>query len=85
MGELISVAKDMASEATELVSDIDSFKGPPSRTQLETVQEALDRLQRKLNRIQGEADAWGEEQDRRVAHFDASPINSNDRATPARH
>jgi hypothetical protein len=53
--------------AAELVSDINSFQDPLSRTQLETVPEALDRLQRKLNRIQGEADAWGEEEDRRVA------------------
>ena len=66
MKELISVAKDLAKEAAELVSDIDSFQDPPSRTQLETVQEALDRLQRKLNRIQGEADAWAEA-DRQVA------------------
>ena len=65
MNELISVDEDLAKEAAELVSDIDSFQDPPSRTQLETVQEALDRLQRKLNRIQGEADAWAEE-DRRV-------------------
>jgi hypothetical protein len=65
MKELISVANDLANEAAELVSDIEGFQDPPSRTQLETVQEALDRLQRKLNRIQAEADVCGE--DRRVA------------------
>jgi hypothetical protein len=63
MGELSSVAKNLASEATGLAMDVESFDDPPTRTQLETIQEALDRLQRILNRIQGEADAWAEERE----------------------
>ena len=63
MGELSNVATKLANEATELAKDIGSFDDPPTRTQLETVQDTLARLQRILNRIQGEADAWAEERE----------------------
>ena len=47
--------------ANELAADVENFDTPPSRTQFDTVQSALDRLQRRLNHLQTEADRWAEE------------------------
>jgi hypothetical protein len=43
--------------------EIDAFDDPPSRTQIETLQDALNELQRRLNRIQVETDTWAEEKE----------------------
>jgi len=46
-----------------LVQEIDEFESPPSRAQIDRVQESLNQLQRQLNRIQTETDAWSEEKE----------------------
>ena len=63
MSELRTVACEMVEEAKSLVREIDDFESPPSRAQIDRVQEGLNQLQRRLNRIQTETDAWSEEKE----------------------
>ena len=63
MSELSTVARRLVEEAKSLRAEIDAFDEPPSRTQIETVQDALNQLQRRLNRIQVETDTWAEEKE----------------------
>jgi hypothetical protein len=61
MSELNTVARKLVEEAKSLNAEIDAFDDPPSRTQIEALQEALSELQLHLNRIQVETDTWAEE------------------------
>ena len=61
MSELRNVACELVEEAKSLVQEVDEFDRPPSRSQIDRVQENLNRLQHQLNRIQTETDAWSEE------------------------
>ena len=63
MTELSTVARKLVEEAKALNVEIDAFDDPPSRTQIETLQDALNELQRRLNRIQVETDTWAEEKE----------------------
>jgi hypothetical protein len=63
MSELSTVARKLVEEAKALNAEIDAFDDPPSRTQIETLQDALNELQRRLNRIQVETDTWAEEKE----------------------
>jgi len=63
MSELSTVARKLVEEAKALNAEIDAFDDPPSRTQIETLQGALNELQRRLNRIQVETDTWAEEKE----------------------
>ena len=63
MSELRTVAMELVEEAQSLVQEIDDFDSPPSRAQIDRVQESLTQLQRRLNRIQTETDTWTEEKE----------------------
>jgi hypothetical protein len=63
MSELRTVARNLVEEAKALNAEIDAFDDPPSRTQINEVQNALNQLQRRLNRIQVETDTWAEEKE----------------------
>jgi hypothetical protein len=63
MSELSRVAGKLVDEAKFLRAEIDAFDDPPSRTQIERVQDALSQLQRGLNRVQVETDTWAEEKE----------------------
>ena len=63
MSELSTVARKLVEEAQSLNAEIDAFDDPPSRTQIEALQDALNELQRRLNRIQVETDTWAEEKE----------------------
>jgi hypothetical protein len=63
MSELSTVARKLVEEAKALNAEIDAFDDPPSRTQIEALQDALNELQRRLNRIQVETDTWAEEKE----------------------
>ena len=63
MSELRMVAVELVEEAQSLVQEIDDFDSPPSRAQIDRVQESLTQLQRRLNRIQTETDTWSEEKE----------------------
>jgi hypothetical protein len=63
MSDVRTAARELAKDANELAADVEYFDTPPSRTQFETVQNALERLQRRLNLLQTEADRWAEERE----------------------
>jgi len=63
MSSVRTAARELAKEANELTAAVENFDIPPSRTQFDVVQEALDRLQRHLNHLQTEADRWAEEKE----------------------
>jgi hypothetical protein len=63
VSELRTVAVELVEEAQSLVQEIDEFDSPPSRAQIDRVQESLTQLQRRLNRIQTETDTWSEEKE----------------------
>ena len=63
VSELRTVAVELVGEAQSLVQEIDDFDSPPSRAQIDRVQESLTQLQRQLNRIQTETDTWSEEKE----------------------
>ena len=63
MSELSTVAARLVEEAKSLRAEIDGFDNPPSRIQVEALQEALNELQLHLNRIQVETDTWAEEKE----------------------
>ena len=63
MSDLGAVAQRLVEEAKALRAEIDAFEDPPSRTQIEALQGALNELQLHLNRIQVETDTWAEEKE----------------------
>ena len=44
-----------------VTSQIDAFGAPPSSAQLQALQDAVDRVQQGLNRLQTGLDSWSEE------------------------
>lgn len=63
MSDLGTVAQRLVEEAKALRAEIAAFEDPPSRTQIEALQGALNELQLHLNRIQVETDTWAEEKE----------------------
>ena len=63
MSELRTVAFELLEEAQALVEEINEFQGPPSRAQIDFVQDRMNRLQRLLNRVQTETDTWSDEKE----------------------
>ena len=63
MSDLRTVALELVEEARALVEEIDEFQSPPSRAQIDIVQDRMNRLQRLLNRVQTETDTWSEEKE----------------------
>ena len=59
--QLRTVAVELVEEAQSLVQEVDEFDSPPSRAQIDRVQESL--TQRRLNRSQTETDTWSEEKE----------------------
>jgi hypothetical protein len=57
------VALELIEEARALVDEIDEFQSPPSRRQIDAVQDRMNGLQRLLNRVQTEIDAWSDERE----------------------
>ena len=51
MSELRTVAVEVVEEAQSFVQQIDEFQSPPSRAQIDVVQDRMNRLQRILNRV----------------------------------
>jgi hypothetical protein len=58
--EFTSVIRELTAEAKVLGDKVQSIGEPPSADQLGAVQEAVNELQRKLNRLQTEVDAWSQ-------------------------
>ena len=63
MSDLRTVALELVEEARALVHEIDEFQSPPSRRQIDAVQDRMNGLQRLLNRVQTETDTWSEEKE----------------------
>ena len=61
MSALSNVARQLIEEANSLHIEIDAFDDPPSRKQIQALQETLNELQLHLKRIQVETDTWAEE------------------------
>lgn len=61
MNTLRSAARELADAAVDLHSEIEVFGDPPSRRQIEAIQNRINKVQRRLNRIQTETDTWSEE------------------------
>jgi hypothetical protein len=57
MRSLWVAARDLADTARELQGEIEIFGDPPSRQQIEAIQNSINKVQRRLNRIQTENDA----------------------------
>jgi hypothetical protein len=63
MSDFLTVALAMVEDARALVDEIDEFQSPPSRSQIEAAQDRMNRLQRLLDRVQTETDAWSDERE----------------------
>ena len=63
MKTLMSAARELADAAIDLHSEIEVFGDPPSRQQIEAIQHSINKVQRRLNRIQCETDTWSEEKE----------------------
>ena len=63
MSDLRKVALELVEEARAMVDEIDDFPSPPSRRQIDAVQDRMNGLQRLLNRVQTETDAWSDERE----------------------
>ena len=61
MSDLRTVALELVEEARALVDEIGEYESPPSRSQIDAVQDRMNSLQRLLNRVQTETDAWSDE------------------------
>ena len=62
-GDLRTVALELVEQSRALVDEIDEFQSPPSRRQIDAVQDRMNGLQRLLNRVQTETDAWSDERE----------------------
>jgi hypothetical protein len=54
MSDLRTVALELVEQSRALVDEIDEFQSPPSRRQIDAVQDRMNGLQRLLNRVQTE-------------------------------
>lgn len=63
MSDLRTVALDLVEQSRAMVEEIDEFQSPPSRRQIDAVQDRMNGLQRLLNRVQTETDAWSDERE----------------------
>ena len=63
MSDLRTVALELVEQSRALVDEIDEFQSPPSRRQIDAVQDRMNGLQRLLNRVQTETDAWSDERE----------------------
>ncbi len=63
MSDLRTVALELVEQSRALSDEIDEFQSPPSRRQLDAVQDRMNGLQRLLNRVQTETDTWSQEKE----------------------
>ena len=63
MSDLLTVALELVEQSRALVDEIDEFQSPPSRRQIDAVQDRMNGLQRLLNRVQTETDTWSDERE----------------------
>jgi hypothetical protein len=63
MSDLRTVALELVEQSRALVDEIDEFQSPPSRRQIDAVQDRMNGLQRLLNRVQTETDTWSDERE----------------------
>jgi len=63
MNPLSVAARELADAARDLQGDIEVFGDPPSRQQIDAIQNSINKVQRRLNRIQCETDTWSEEKE----------------------
>jgi hypothetical protein len=59
--EFGEVIRELAAEAKLLDREVGRVGEPPTPSQLNAVQDAINRMQRKLNRLQTALDAWTEQ------------------------
>jgi hypothetical protein len=60
MNPLSSAAQKLALAVASLLTEIEKASDPPSARHIEAVQQAIDKVQRRLNRIQTETDTWSD-------------------------
>ena len=63
MNPLCVAVRELADAARDLQDDIEIFSDPPSRQQIAAIQNNIDKVQRRLNRLQTETDTWSEEKE----------------------
>ena len=63
MRSLWETARNLADASRELQGEIEIFGDPPSRQQLDAIQNSINKVQRRLNRIQCETDTWSDEKE----------------------
>ena len=63
MSDLRTVALELVEQSRALVDEIDELQSPPSRRQIDAVQDRMNGLQRLLNRVQTETDTWSDERE----------------------
>ena len=63
MSDLRTVALELVEQSRALVDEIDEFQSPPFGRQIDAVQDRMNGLQRLLNRVQTETDAWSDERE----------------------
>ena len=63
MNPLCVAVRELADAARDLQGDIELFGDPPSRQQIAAIQNSLNKVQRRLNRLQTEADTWSDEKE----------------------
>jgi len=60
MNPILSAAQELGLAVASLLSEIDKVTDPPSQSQIDNVQLALDKAQRSLNSIQTATDTWSD-------------------------
>lgn len=63
MSPLCSAARELADVAIDLDDEIQAFGDPPTRQQIQAIQNCINKVQRRLNRIQTETDTWSDERE----------------------
>ena len=63
MNQLGVAVRELADAAMDLQDDIEIFRDPPSRQQIAAIQNNIDKVQRRLNRLQIETDTWSDEKE----------------------
>ena len=60
MNPLYGAAQDLALATANLLSEIRKLPDAPSKQQIKTVRNTINKVQHQLNRIQTEADSWAD-------------------------
>jgi hypothetical protein len=60
MNPLFNAAQELALATASLLNEVDKVTDPPSRKHIEAVQQAIDKVQQRLNTIQTATDVWSD-------------------------